>query len=83
VIKSATGKAKAGRDIFRDEIRQLFKHLLLRQSRGQEIEDINHSNPHSPNARPPPALLRIHGNTIDKFGHDRRLPTGSLASTSA
>ena len=69
MVEPATGKSQAGRNVFRFEIRQLFENLLLGESCSKQIENIDHPNPHSANAGPPPALLRIHRNTFDEFGH--------------
>ena len=71
MVEPPAGKSKAGRNVFRFEIRQLFQNLLLGESRGKQIENINHPNPHSANAGPPPALLRIHRNALDESGHVR------------
>lgn len=43
-IESATGKPKAGRNIFCFEIRQLYESLLLSEPRGKQVQDIDQPN---------------------------------------
>jgi len=73
VIESATGKPKAGRNIFCFEIWQFYENLLLSEPCGKQVQDIDHPNPHPTDARPPSALCKIGGDALDKFSHDEKL----------
>jgi len=73
VIEPAAGETKAGRDIFRFEIRQLFEDLLLSKPSREKIEHIDHPNPHSTDAGPPSALCRIGSDAFEEFSHDENL----------
>lgn len=73
MIESATGKPKAGRNIFCFEIRQLYENLLLSEPGSKQVKNIDHSNPHPTDARPPSALCKIGSDTFDEFSHDENL----------
>ncbi len=70
MIEPAAGEAKAGRNIFRFEIRQLFKDLLLSEACGEQAQDVDHLNPHSTDTRPPSTLCRIGSDSFDQFSHE-------------
>jgi hypothetical protein len=74
VIESATGKPKAGRNIFCFEIRQLYENLLLSEPIGKQVQNINHPNPYPTDARLPSALCKIGSDALDEFSHDEKLP---------
>lgn len=71
MIEPAAGKAKAGRNIFPFEIRQLFKNLLLSEACGEQVQDVDHLNPHPTDTGPPSALCRIDSDAFDKFSHEK------------
>lgn len=70
MIEAADGELQAGGNIFRFEVRQFFKDLLLRESCSQQIEHIDNPNPHPTDTRTPATLLRVHRDALDKFAHD-------------
>ena len=73
MIEPAAGETKAGRDIFRFEIRQFFENLLLSEPSRKKIEHVDHPNPHSTDTRPSSALCKIRSDALDKFSHDENL----------
>jgi hypothetical protein len=73
VIEPTAGEPKAGRDVLRFEIRQLFEDLLLSESSGKQVQDIDQPNPHPMDAGPPSALCKIGSDTRDEFSHDEEL----------
>ena len=64
MIEAATREAKAGGDVLRLEIRQLFENLLRRKPIGHQIEYINDANTHAADARTPPALKRVNSDSV-------------------
>lgn len=76
MIKSAAGKLQAGGNIFRFEIRQFFKDLLLNKTGGKQVQHIDDSNPHPADTGPPATLRRVDRDTFDEFGHDGRFLNG-------
>lgn len=59
MIEPTAGEPKAGRDVLRFEIRQLFEDLLLSESSGKQVQNIDHPNPHPTDAAPPSALRKL------------------------
>lgn len=70
MIEPTAGKFQTGGNIFRLEVRQLFKNLLLRETGGQQIEYIDDSNPHPTDTGTPATLLRVHRDAFNEFAHD-------------
>ena len=70
MIESAPCELQTGGNIFRFKVRQLFKDLLLRETRGQQIEHIDDSNSHPTDAGSSATLLRVDRATFDEFSHD-------------
>lgn len=70
MIEAATGELQTGGNIFRFEVRQFFKNLLLRETGGQQIQHIDDSNPHPTDTGSPTTLLRVDCDAFDEFGHD-------------
>lgn len=70
MVQPAACEAKASRDVFRFEVRQLLEHLLRREPRRQEVQHVNDPDAHAPNAGASPALARIHGDAISEVCHD-------------
>ena len=73
MIEPTAGEPKVGRDVLRFEIRQLFEDLLLSESSGKQVQNIDHTNPHPTDAGPPSALCKIGIDTLDEFSHDVEL----------
>ena len=71
MIQPASGILETRLNIFGLKIGKFLDNLFGRQPVGQQIQHINHPNPHSANARPPAALLRINCYAIF---HMRKLP---------
>ena len=71
MIEPTTGKAKAGRDVFRFEVRQFLEDLLLSESCCEQVQDVNHPNPHTTDTGTTSALCRIRSDARDKFSHMR------------
>lgn len=69
MIEPTAGKFQTGGNIFRFEVRQLFKNLLLRKTSGQQIQHVDDSNAHPTDTGTSTTLLRVHRDTFDKFGH--------------
>lgn len=66
MVQAANGVPKAGLDVLGLQIRYFGEYLFWREPRGQELQNICDPNPHSTNAGPAAALLRMYG---DAFGH--------------
>jgi hypothetical protein len=73
VIKTPTGKSQAGGDILELEIWQFFNHLVGRQARGEQIQDVCHSNTEPADTGTAPALVGIYSDALSKGGHGRLL----------
>lgn len=73
MLESATGKPKAGRNIFCVEIRHLYENLLPSEPCRKQVWDIDHLNPHPTYARPPSALGKICSDTLVDFSHDETI----------
>lgn len=73
MIEPTAGEPKAGRDVLRFEIRQLSEDLLLSESSGKQVRNIDHPNPHPTDAGQPSALRKIGIDTLDEFSHDVEL----------
>lgn len=69
MIEAAAGELQTGKNIFRFEVRQLFKDLLLGETGGQQIQYIDDSNPHPTDTGTPTTLLRVDRDAFDKLGH--------------
>ena len=67
MIEPATGETKAGGDISQLEVGEFVDDLLRREPIRQEIQHIDHANPHPADARPSAALLRIDSNSIHEL----------------
>lgn len=83
MIEATAGEFQAGGNIFRFEIRQFFKNLLLRETRSQQIEYIDDSNSHSTDAGPPTTLCRVDCDALDEFGHAGCFLTGKPSGYNA
>lgn len=81
MIESAAGELQAGGNIFRFEVRQFFKDLLLGETRSQQIQHIDDSNPHSSDTGSPTTLLRVDRDAFNEFGHDAFLRMGNHLDT--
>lgn len=79
MIESAAGELQARENIFRFQIWQFFKDLLLRETGGQQIEYIDDSNSHPPDARPSTTLSRVYCNPFNELGHDGCFPNRHIA----
>lgn len=73
MIEPAAGESKASRDVFRFKIRQFFEDLLLSEPCGEQVQDVDHPNPHSTDAGPPSALCWIGSDAFDEFSHDEKI----------
>ncbi len=69
MIESAAGKLQTGKNIFRFEVRQLFKDLLLGETGGQQIQHIDDSNPHPTDTGPSTTLLGVDRDSFNEFSH--------------
>lgn len=69
MIEAPAGVPKRGGDVFRFQIRVVLKNLPCRHAGAEHIEDVNHANSHTADARPPPALSGIHRDPFEKLGH--------------
>ena len=69
MIDAATRVSEASRDVFRLEVRKFFEDLFRRETRRQEIENIDDADPQPANARTTAALFGIHRDPIRNFRH--------------
>ena len=69
MIEPTTRIAEACDYVCSFKVRQLFEHLLWREPGGQQIENIDDANSHTPHTGPPAALLRVHRDPIGDFHH--------------
>jgi len=64
MVNPAAGESQACLEIVQLQVGHLGKYLCGIQSCREQIKDIADANPHSPDARTPPALFRIEGDAI-------------------
>lgn len=79
MIESAAGKLQAGGNIFRFEIRQFFKDLLLRETGGQQIQHVDDADAHPTNTGSSATLFGIDCDAFDEFSHGYCFLDGSSA----
>lgn len=70
MIESPAGELQAGGNIFRFEVGQFFKDLLLRKTSSQQIQHVDNSNPHPTDTGASTTLLRVNRDAFDEFSHD-------------
>jgi hypothetical protein len=69
VIEAPYRISQASGDIVRLQIGIGREDLLLALSRGQEIEDVGHPDPHPPDTGAPPALVRVDRDPVEQVCH--------------
>lgn len=79
MIETITRKSDTRDYILILEVWQFGHDLRVSQARGEEVEDIDDTNPHSPNAWPSTALVGIHRNALCQLCHLRASKTGLLS----
>ena len=67
MVGLAGGVSEGGLDIIRFKIREIPEDLLVRYAFGQHSQDVCHTNPQSPNTRPPAALVRLDRYALEKL----------------
>jgi hypothetical protein len=67
MAKLGHGVGEAGADVVPLEVGKVRQNFIFRRPAGQHFEDINHANPHPPNAGPAVALLRPNGYAGEKM----------------
>jgi hypothetical protein len=67
--ESAAGKLQASGNVFRFEIRQFFKDLLLRKTCGQQIQHVDDADAHPTNTGSSATLLGVDRDAFDEFRH--------------
>jgi len=71
MVNATARVAECSLYVFRFQIGQFLKHLLVRKPSGEQIQDIDHPNAHPANARSPAALIWIGRNSLFPV-HSRR-----------
>jgi len=69
MIYPPAGEAETGCHVFRFEVRQFFKYLLVGQAGSQQIQDVADADTHPSDARPSATLFRVHGDAGVVVGH--------------
>jgi hypothetical protein len=64
VIEPTGSEAQARRNVLWLKIRKLENDLIRAQTCGKQLQNVDDSDTHSADARPPAALIRIHGNPL-------------------
>lgn len=66
MIEFPAGILQAGFYVLRLKVRKLLEHLLLAQPVRQQVEDIDNTDAHAPDAGSPAALFRVNRYTIHR-----------------
>lgn len=64
MVELAAGVLEAGLNVFGLKVRQLLQNLFGGQSVSQQVQHVNDTDAHAPDARAAAALLRINRNSI-------------------
>ena len=62
-------KTKTSLNVFDLEIGVLFKNLFWSHSIREQLQNITHSNPHTPDAGTTTTLLRVHSDSFKNLHH--------------
>ncbi len=71
---AAAREPQAGIDVLEFEIRMLPENLFRRHSRGKQLKDVRHPDPHATNAGATATLPGVHRDPVCQFGHIHSLP---------
>ena len=73
------GEPKTSLDVFEFEVGMLVDNLFRSHAVSKQLQNVAHSNPHSSDAGPPAALLRIHSDSFEDLDHKRTSQPGKIS----
>lgn len=67
MVETSAGEPEASRDVCELEVRQFLDDLLGGKSGGEQVEDVNDTDPHPTYAGASPALVGVHGDAVHQL----------------
>lgn len=73
MIQTAAREAQASQYVIHLEVRMFSEYLLGAHAGGQQVQYVNHPNPHAADAWAPPTLVGVHRNAFVDLGHGQSI----------
>lgn len=80
MIQTLARVAQRRGDVLGLEVGHLLEYLLRRETRSQEVDDIDDADSHSADAGPTTALFGIDRDAVEKISHGKLSVVSSISS---